>query len=50
VIAHRLSTVKNADRILIVEKGRIIEEGSHKELLKESKTYKKLYETEFMDK
>lgn len=33
VIAHRLSTVKNADQILVLEKGKIIEKGTHKELV-----------------
>lgn len=33
IIAHRLSTVKNADRIIVMEKGQIIEQGKHKELL-----------------
>ena len=32
VVAHRLSTVKNADKIIVLEKGKIIEEGSHEEL------------------
>lgn len=46
IIAHRLSTVINSDRILFVEDGKIIGEGSHKELLKTCSQYKKLYETE----
>ncbi len=47
VIAHRLSTVQNADRILVVEKGRIIEEGTHQELLGLEGHYKRLYELQF---
>ena len=41
VIAHRLSTIKKADLIVVVKQGRIIETGTHKELLKDSE-YKKL--------
>ena len=46
IIAHRLSTIINCDRILLLDKGKIIKEGTHKELLKKSKDYKKLYESE----
>lgn len=46
IIAHRLSTIKNADRILLVENGKVCSEGTHKELLKNNKVYKKLYESE----
>ena len=46
IIAHRLSTIHNADRILVMKDGRIKEEGTHKELMKKSKTYKHLYESE----
>ena len=42
VIAHRLSTVKNADRILFLEKGKIENEGTHRELMRTNKKYKKL--------
>lgn len=44
IIAHRLSTVIDADRIFVVNDGKIEASGNHKELLKSSKTYKKLYE------
>ncbi len=45
VIAHRLSTIMKMDRIIVMEDGKIIEDGSHKELLKKKKgTYKKLWE------
>jgi len=42
VIAHRLSTIQNADKIFVLEKGEIVEEGSHEELLKNNSFYKKL--------
>jgi ATP-binding cassette subfamily B protein len=45
VIAHRLSTIQKMDRIIVVDQGKIIEEGSHEELLKnDSSLYKKLWE------
>jgi len=46
IIAHRLSTIKNADRILMLEGGKIIAEGNHRQLLKNCKQYKELYDTE----
>jgi subfamily B ATP-binding cassette protein MsbA len=47
VIAHRLSTVEKADRILVMESGRIIEQGCHEELLSLSGRYAQLYNQEF---
>jgi ATP-binding cassette subfamily B protein len=47
VIAHRLSTVRNADQILVVEDGRIGQRGTHEQLLAEGGTYADLYETQF---
>lgn len=48
VIAHRLSTIQHSDRIIVIEKGRIVEEGKHAALLRNSKgTYKRLYELQF---
>jgi len=44
VIAHRLSTIRKADLILVVEKGRIIEEGDHQELVEKGGVYQKLSE------
>ena len=49
VIAHRLSTVQRADRIVVIEGGRIVETGSHAELLALGGTYKRLYELQFRD-
>ncbi|OFV51377.1 Lipid A export ATP-binding/permease protein MsbA [Oligella urethralis] len=49
VIAHRLSTVKNADRILVLDGGVIIEDGSHEALLKNSGLYQSLYEMQFKE-
>ena len=43
VIAHRLSTVKNADQILVLDGGRIIERGNHEELLEKQGVYYQLY-------
>ena len=47
VVAHRLSTIKNADRILVVTSGEISEEGTHEELIKNDNTYAKLYNLQF---
>ena len=44
VIAHRLTTIKDANKIIVLDKGYIVEEGTHKSLLKENKIYKKLIE------
>jgi ATP-binding cassette subfamily B protein len=43
VIAHRLSTIQRMDRIVVLEDGKIIEQGSHKELLEKDGTYAKLW-------
>lgn len=48
IIAHRLSTVRNADRILMLSEGKIIAEGNHSKLLKECKQYRDLYENEII--
>lgn len=49
VIAHRLSTIRDVDRIIVLHKGRIIEEGSHRELLGAGGLYSKLYELQYKD-
>jgi ATP-binding cassette, subfamily B, bacterial len=47
VIAHRLSTVRNADQILVVDRGRVVERGNHEALLERGGLYAELYETQF---
>lgn len=47
VIAHRLSTVKNADVILVVRDGNVIEQGNHEELLRKGGFYASLYNSQF---
>ena len=50
IIAHRLATVKNADRILVMEQGEIVESGNHKTLLEiEGGVYAKLYKVQFLE-
>ena len=49
VIAHRLSTVTDADKIYVIENGEVKEEGSHIQLLEADGVYKRLYELQFAD-
>ena len=49
VIAHRLSTVRNADNIIVVNNGEIVEEGNHTELMKKKGLYRRLYDKQFKD-
>ena len=46
IVAHRLSTVIDCDRIFVVDKGKIIDVGTHQELMEKSKFYRNLYESE----
>ena len=47
VVAHRLSTIENADRILVMKSGRVVEQGTHKELLDSNGEYAALYNGQF---
>lgn len=49
VIAHRLSTIQKADKIIVMDKGRITEQGSHAELLEKGGTYKGLFDLQFRE-
>jgi len=49
VIAHRLSTVRRADRIAVMVRGRIVEEGTHEDLIALGREYRKLYDLQFHD-
>jgi ATP-binding cassette, subfamily B, bacterial MsbA len=48
VIAHRLSTVRRADRIVVLDRGRITETGRHDELVQQGGLYQRLYELQFV--
>ena len=50
VVAHRLSTVRNADVIVVMDSGHIVERGSHSELMKKNGLYTKLYNSQFAAK
>jgi subfamily B ATP-binding cassette protein MsbA len=49
VVAHRLSTIQNADRIVVLDRGTVMESGSHEELLRKGGLYKKLHALQFAD-
>lgn len=50
VVAHRLSTVKNADKIIVMERGKVVESGNHEQLLEQKGVYKMLYDIQFATK
>lgn len=47
IIAHRLSTIISADKIIVIDNGKVLEEGTHKELINKNGLYKKIYESQF---
>ncbi len=47
IVAHRLSTIKNASKIMVIEKGEIVETGNHNQLIQQNGYYKKLYDYQF---
>jgi ATP-binding cassette subfamily B protein len=49
IIAHRISTIKNADKILVMDKGEIIEQGHHQDLMDKRGTYFELYEKQLLE-
>ncbi len=50
IIAHRISTLQNADKIIVIDNGKIIEEGTHEELVKNDKLYNSLYQKQLLEK
>ena len=47
IVAHRLSTIQNADRILVMKEGKIVEQGKHQDLLSQKGFYYQLYNSQF---
>jgi ATP-binding cassette subfamily B protein len=50
IIAQRLSTIKNADKIMVLDNGEVVEFGTHSELMAKDSVYKRIYETQFFEK
>jgi ABC-type multidrug transport system fused ATPase/permease subunit len=50
IIAQRLSTIKNADKIMVLDNGEVVEFGTHRELIAKDSIYKRIYETQFFEK
>ena len=50
VIAHRLSTILNSEKIFVLDKGQVVDQGTHVELLKNSSIYKNFYEKQIQKK
>ena len=46
IVAHRLSTIVNADKIIVLEDGRVLEKGTHKELMEKGRAYWELYQSQ----
>jgi ATP-binding cassette subfamily B protein len=49
IIAHRISTIKNADKILVMDNGEIVEQGTHDQLMQQKKVYFELYEKQLLE-
>jgi ABC-type multidrug transport system fused ATPase/permease subunit len=50
IIAQRLSTIKNADKIMVLDNGEVVEFGTHGELMAKDGVYRRIYETQFFEK
>ncbi len=50
IVSHRISSAKNADKIIVIDKGEIIQQGTHKELVNTDGYYKKLHKQQVLEK